>query len=175
MYILESVCLCIYKSPCWDFDWSCVKSVNQLGGIITSLLCWVFQSMNIVCQPLIVLFSQMCYFFPWYFQDFRLRLPFSGLVTMCLGLGFFAFLLLGSAELLGSVGFCFLHSCEGLGHFFKCVLGPFLCLLSSGTPFAHMLVHWVLPPGLSGSVHILPPFLSVIQIELFLLIYCPDH
>lgn len=32
MCILEPVCLCIYKKPCWDFDWNCVKSVSQFGG-----------------------------------------------------------------------------------------------------------------------------------------------
>lgn len=58
--------ICISKESSWDSDSNCDKAVDQFGGELISLLCWVFHSMNTECLHLfrssLISFINILYF-----------------------------------------------------------------------------------------------------------------
>lgn len=95
--ILESVCLCIYKKPCWDFDWNCVKSVSQFGGesplyYVDFFSPWTWHGSH---RFHVISIKVFFFFFLDIFKISCLHLAFSSLVTMCLTVDFCVFILLG--------------------------------------------------------------------------------
>lgn len=54
-YSLELTCLCL-QIISLGFNWDSFNAIDQFGGWLTYLLCWLFQSINVVCVYLVILY-----------------------------------------------------------------------------------------------------------------------
>lgn len=160
MCILESVCLYIYKKPCWDFDWNSVKIINQFGGyyLFTMLTFPVHEhgmsAINCFIPLSFVFFSLMLSRFPVW-----VCLLAAWLQCVMVEVSFFAFTLLWVCWASWSWSFWSLLWRFGL---FLQVFFPPSPLLQE-PPWHIRCYAWCCPMG--PWFPSTSPFLSVIQVE----------